>query len=158
MKTSHYLLRRLAPFVGFFLILEFIVRLSLALYQGNNLEGAGKTLPEAFLIGFAFDGLHISLPFGYSSPLRSLLPQKFRRAQRQSRQHGNLLYFQLCFIVLGGRWMAVLGWISNTLQFYSRRLPRLHKRSGRQYSGVLSSWLAVKRHGNHQCSLLNGLL
>lgn len=107
MKISHYLLRRLAPFVGFFLVLEFIVRLSLTLYQGNNLDGAGKNLPEAFVIGFAFD---VAVFFYLAIPVlfyALCLPQRFQGG-RADKIGSTGIFFIFCYVLLFsavGEWL-----------------------------------------------------
>lgn len=107
MKTSQYLIRRLAPFVGFFLVLEFIVRLSLTFYQGNNLEGAGKTLPEAFLIGFVFDVAvfcYLAIPVLFYA---LFLPQKFHGG-RVDKWGSTAIFFIFSYVLLFsavGEWL-----------------------------------------------------
>ena len=107
MKNSQYLLLRLAPFVGFFLILEFIVRLSLALYQGNDLEGARKSLPEAFIIGFAFDVAvfcYLAIPVLFYA---LCLPQKFQggRADKMGSTAVFIIFSYILLFSAVGEWL-----------------------------------------------------
>ena len=99
MKTSHYLLGRLLPLIGFFLILEFIVRVALTIYGGNDLEGATKSIPEAFFIGLLFDlsvFCYLAIPVMFYA---LCLPKKLQ-GSRADKIGSTILFFIFSYVLL----------------------------------------------------------
>lgn len=107
MKTSHYLLGRLLPLIGFFLILEFIVRVALTIYGGNDLEGATKSIPEAFFIGLLFDlsvFCYLAIPVMFYA---LCLPKKLQ-GSRADKIGSTILFFIFSYVLLFsavGEWL-----------------------------------------------------
>ena len=107
MKVTQYLFNRLAPFIGFFLILEFLVRISLTLYGGNNLEGAATALPQAFAIGLAFDlavFAYLAIPILFYA---LCLPEKLQ-GTRADKTGSTVLFFVFTYVLLFsavGEWL-----------------------------------------------------
>jgi phosphoglycerol transferase MdoB-like AlkP superfamily enzyme len=107
MKVSRYLLNRLIPFAAFFLVLEFLVRISLSLYGGNNLGGAVMALPRAFAIGFAFDVAvfaYLAIPILFYA---LCLPEKFQ-GSRADKIGSTVLFFIFTYALLFsavGEWL-----------------------------------------------------
>jgi phosphoglycerol transferase MdoB-like AlkP superfamily enzyme len=107
MKISKYLAHRLTPFIAFFLVLESVVRLSLSLYDGNNLEGAASEMPTAFMIGFLFDlsvFCYLAIPILFYAVC---LPQKLQ-GSRTDKIGSTILFFIFAYILLFsavGEWL-----------------------------------------------------
>ncbi len=107
MNISQYLFGRLAPFIGFFLILEFVVRIFLSLYAGNNLEGTTSVLPKAFAIGFLFDlavFAYLAIPIIFYT---LCLPEKLQ-GRRIDKIGSTALFFIFTYVLLFsalGEWL-----------------------------------------------------
>lgn len=107
MKTLRYAFQRLLPYLTFFVVLEFLVRISLFLYSGAQMGPLRLRMLAAPLVGLGFDlatFTYIAIPVLFYA---LALPRRFQ-GERADRIGSGIVFFLFTYILLFsavGEWL-----------------------------------------------------